>query len=590
MPPWKFPYDYCHGIDSTLTTWVSVPHALDGDTAFCLSWSVALWQGFLYAGLTAWVVFTLWQLVGSFEWRDLSGFVTSEVLRRLARQLGLLLLAIFSFFLLQAAHQVIYLLLDLFFQNQEAGKGAPSWHTDLLWNHAYSAALTNLHFALEHDKPGFLGMGGALDDKNAPFGLTWDQISGIVDTLLNFVPGAVMALRFVAMYVVLVTAPLAILCKSNPITSPLFDLWFKYWLQLEGIAVGSIAVLACYWAMDLSQTNPTTADYVRLGLLGLVSIANLAFISLVLGNFLREGATYYTSQQQRSNAGWHGGLGILAALVGVGLSFLAGPEIGLPVGAAIASAGGAGLTAYQAQITPGAQVGPGSSISSGAGSALIGAYRAWRGYAAEADSQTPTWAEVPGGGGGASLGLEATPLTPPQVYRQALLDLAGPLSHYLGGPPSLPAYDPTSQALKGTVPTGQAIAAYLAGGGQAGTLLWAPVGQSSAPFVRVGQQLVRAEAIERQIGGAPFLRDAFQIHREAHLPPQALPGVVAVVGRYYQSATSPGRWGFAPGYSSAQVLRTAATAARGNRLGVNVGLASPASRAQRVIAALRRLS
>jgi hypothetical protein len=107
----------------------------------------------------------------------------------------------------------------------------------------------------------------------------------------------------------------------------------------------------------------------------------------------------------------------------------------------------------------------------------------------------------------------------------------------------------------------------------------------------VGNQMVMADAIEQQLGRAPFVRDALLLHRQSHLPPQALPGVVAAVGKYYQSSTKPGIWGMpSQGYSRARVLRTAASAAQVNMLGVKVGLASPASKARRIVDALKKLS
>ena len=283
----------------------------------------------------------------------------------MGRQIALLLAACLSFSLLLAVHQFLFLLI-----NAMVG-GLPQWRVESLWSKLVNLVTESQNAAQNLDPNGAVDQlfGGNLPDSSGPFGITWGQVAGGLGSFETFVVSALVPIRFVAMFVAVISAPLAILCFSTTLTRRLFSIWLLFWAEIEGLAFGSAIVLAAYQQIHnkMGSVAPMEQAYILLGLCGLVCGANLVFLYKFIGQFLGNITSFYQQQYQRERQ-----------VVGVA----AQAAVGIIGAIATALTGGAALPAAMAAeglVSGATNLGatPGGAVpGAGVGNAFIGAGRA----------------------------------------------------------------------------------------------------------------------------------------------------------------------------------------------------------------------
>jgi hypothetical protein len=355
----------CAGQPAVISTTYPVWSA---DHVFCLGAAGHLWQLLLYLALVGWVFFTAVSLLQTFEWRGMTGYSLGELVKTIGHQIGILVIACLSFSLLLAVHQLLFLLI-----NGLVG-GLPQWRVESLWKEKLISLVLESQNATQHlDPNGAIDQlfGGNLPDSSGPFGMTWGQVAGGLGSFETFVVSALVPIRFVAMLVAVISAPLAILCYSTHLTRRLFYIWLQFWAEIEGLAVGSAIVLAGYQqihaTLKAGHLAPTEQAYILLGLCGLVCGANLVFLWKIIGQFLSNITSFYQQQYQRERQL----VGVLTqAAVGVLGALATAVTGGAALPAALAAEGlVSGVTNLGA--TPG-----GAAPGAGVGQAFISAGRA----------------------------------------------------------------------------------------------------------------------------------------------------------------------------------------------------------------------
>jgi len=311
---------------------------LTEDTLFCQNWTGELWRLMLYLALLLWAFLTATEILASFRLQEWAGFRLSEVAKVVGRQLAILLAACCSFALLLLAHQVLWAGINAVLGLQHPDINCypvstsrtavcttpdNTWRVADLWGRLHTLIDTSQTTANQMDPNAGLSspFGGNLPDDSGPFGLTWGQIFGGLGSLETFVDSTIQPIRFVALFVAVVTAPLGILAYSSPVTRRFCFIWLEMWVEIEALALGTALVIACYQEMhgylDASGTTLSERAYILLGLTGLACGANLAFLWKIIGQFLTQISGWYQQQYQRHRQ--LVGIGVQAAVGVVGL-------------------------------------------------------------------------------------------------------------------------------------------------------------------------------------------------------------------------------------------------------------------------------
>ncbi len=384
LAPWTTPDAYCQAVNGwtvTVTTpnplcqgpfpnlacGVTIPKTFSttyavwtSDHVFCLSGTTELWLLFLFLAGALWVMFTVLRLFHTFDWRGLSGFSVGDIVKAVGSQVALLVIAISSFSLLLLIHQSNFQVI-----NSLVGD-LPANRVDSLWG-KLDTLLSASQTATQNLDPNAWTnglFGGNLPDNSAPFGLTWGQIFGGIGSLESFLLSTLLPVRFAALFVAVVTAPLAILMYGLPYTRRFFWIWFDFWMEVELLATGSALVIAAYQQLhhplETTQVNlaPTEQAIILLAFAGLVCGANLAFLWKILGSFLANITSFYQQQFQRERqlVGIlaQAGLGILGAAATV---FTDGAALPLVLAAESALSGVEEAGAVPASPVPGSGIG-----------------------------------------------------------------------------------------------------------------------------------------------------------------------------------------------------------------------------------------
>jgi hypothetical protein len=425
LSPWTAPDAYCQAVNGwtvsvttpnplcqgpfpNLACGVTIPKTYTttyavwtSDHVFCLSGTTELWLLFLFLAGALWVMFTVLRLFHTFDWRGLSGFSVGDIVKAIGSQVALLVIAISSFSLLLLIHQSNFQVI-----NSLVGD-LPANRVDSLWG-KLDTLLSASQTATQNLDPNAWTnglFGGNLPDNSAPFGLTWGQIFGGIGSLESFLLSTLLPVRFAALFVAVVTAPLAILMYGLPYTRRFFWIWFDFWMEVELLATGSALVIAAYQQLhhplETTQVNlaPTEQAIILLAFAGLVCGANLAFLWKILGSFLANITSFYQQQYQRERQFWgilaQAGFGILGAAATI---FTDGAALPLVLAAEGALSGVEEAGAVPASPVPG----------SGIGRTLLsaGGVSTWRNANTGAAAGGPR-SSGPGGGTGGSRGPAA---------------------------------------------------------------------------------------------------------------------------------------------------------------------------------------
>lgn len=447
LSPWTAPDAYCQAVNGwtvTVTTpnpacqgflappacGITIPKTFTttyvvwaSDHVFCLSGTTELWLLFLFLAGALWVLFTVLRLFHTFDWRGLSGFSVGEIVKAVGGQVALLVVAVSSFSLLLLVHQANFQII-----NSLVGS-LPPLRVDSLWG-KLNVLLSDSQAATQHLDPNAWTnglFGGNLPDNSAPFGLTWGQIFGGIGSLESFLLSTLLPVRFAALFIAVVTAPLAILTAGLPQTRRFFWIWFDFWLEVELLATGSALAIAAYQQLRTPLTStasgslaPTEQAMILLAFAGLVCGANLAFLWKIIGSFLANITSFYQQQYQRERQFWgilaQAALGVVGAAAtiltdGAALPFVlaaegalggveeagavpASPVPGSGIGRTFLSAGGA--YAWRNANTGSAAGGPRSGGPGGGGTGSTGG----AGGPAAGGGTGGTGGNVPGGAGG----------------------------------------------------------------------------------------------------------------------------------------------------------------------------------------------
>lgn len=394
MPPWSFPSAFCNAINGSVqwtgTGGTDLKGAVpDGDYAFCTSWTIDVWQTCLYIGLAFWVFMTALNVLHSFEWGELSGYSLQRLLKVIAHQVGWLLAALASFYLLLLAHQFVYMIVRIFVSytstaNIDSGpQGIPQWHTDAIWAR-YQWMLTDVQNHIVWDQSCHNGevactVSPPMDPSKVAFlGYTWDWVQNALGDLAGWLPSAILASRFVMMLIVIGTAPIAFIARCHQLTRGLFRHWLTFWLELEAMSlVGALGILVYAtlehplpwdhlndsnfaWENISGSTSQQLSDayvasiknanYIRLTLVALIGGAAIAFLVRAVGGFISNIIAYFTTQQHLENAETQRDVGIGIAVGELAVAAFQ-PEL-LPLAMAGGAAIGAGVQASQITSTP----------------------------------------------------------------------------------------------------------------------------------------------------------------------------------------------------------------------------------------------
>lgn len=248
MPPWQQDTSYCNSAGGIYADgWTS-------DTVFCMQGAVSFWQTCLYIALAFWGFFTVLQLFTAFDIQHGHGHALARAMQHLMRQVILFFLACGSFFLMLLAHQLVFLI-----SNALVGGHLPQWRVDALWGTGYGDQVlkdTENSVAIKCDwnimdwgnciaNAENWASGGNVANQNQIYGATWSAIwYGLGETEATILQ-AVGSIRFAVMFLLLGSAPLAIVASGfEHFKRAVFNRWLELWLELEGLAILSALAIA----------------------------------------------------------------------------------------------------------------------------------------------------------------------------------------------------------------------------------------------------------------------------------------------------------------------------------------------------------
>lgn len=376
-PPMKafgFPFNWSQhqgSIAGIIPGWWQDPnnstYTWTSDNVFCMSAASDFWKTCLFIALAFWGFFTVLQLFSTLDIRHGHGQTMARAVTLMLRQFIVLILAVFSFFLILLLHQLLFLIVNTLLNNSLA-----QWRVDSLWVPGVPDATAAKSFNQA------LGVGGPalglLEDAQKAFttsnvgtnfvnavtngnaagqnqflGTAAGQLFNALIPIEQTLDFAWPMIDFLITFLLTGTAPLAIVFVGFEYTKPAFNLWIRSATELAGLTLLSAAALSLYSALGFSVCstshsiacvsntgiNAQSYAWLMLGLGGLVGGLEVAYIWRLVGNLINFGTSASQAEYNRD-------VGMIKAVLNA-VGFLAtafGGAVGLIGGTAAAAAGG----------------------------------------------------------------------------------------------------------------------------------------------------------------------------------------------------------------------------------------------------------
>ncbi len=430
LPPWSFPTDYCTSMagtyfrgdtpDDTMNklfglnagNWQNIMNGCSGssndpcwgvsidpahstlswtsDNVFCTPGAAQFWETCLFIALAFWGFFTVLQLFSTLDIRHAHGHSMARAVNLVLRQVIVLILAIFSFFLMLLAHQLLFLVVDTM-----VGGNLGQWRLDSLWVPGFNQygdtndnnvvggnvymilAATKTIVSQSNPITNFLNALSNGQSNNQPdiLGTTFGQLFNAIPQLQTAMNQGWPMIDFLITLLLTCTAPLAIVFMGFEYTRPAFNLWVKSATELVGLTLITAAAVGVYQhlvcgggkACNIFADNgyngdpnqwfksyyhdgsflfhdmgPTTIAWLFLGFSGLVVGLEIAYMWRLVGNFINFGTSASQAEYNRDVAAWKmalNAIGFLTTLVGGAIGLIGGTAGATLVGGIVSDVG-----------------------------------------------------------------------------------------------------------------------------------------------------------------------------------------------------------------------------------------------------------